>query len=296
MNFIRSVFASLSLGRGSQIALLTTLLAAAFDSSPLSASTLLGTAQLNGDTLAKTCFDNDCTQQEVVSGNASTVSPDSSAQTTTTPSTAPSVSSRSEADILPAGGSAPNSFTSIAKAQASINYFFEIVGPQNMSIPVLISANGNISVTGNFASTGYLEYLAEARLIIPVANQDISFDENVPSTTNGTASNSFDISGTYNLQTNTAYQVLMQVSTGVDLNEQVTTTALADLIATASIDPSFQIGSGFSDYSIVYSDGIGNSPSTTPLPATLPLFAGGLGFLGYLARHRRNAKQALAGG
>lgn len=165
-----------------------------------------------------------------------------------------------------------------------------------MSIPVLISANGNISVTGNFASTGYLEYLAEARLIIPVANQDISFDENVPSTTNGTASNSFDISGTYNLQTNTAYQVLMQVSTGVDLNEQVTTTALADLIATASIDPSFQIGSGFSDYSIVYSDGIGNSPSTTPLPATLPLFAGGLGFLGYLARHRRNAKQALAGG
>jgi hypothetical protein len=35
--------------------------------------------------------------------------------------------------------------------------------------------------------------------------------------------------------------------------------------------------------------------STTPLPATLPLFAGGLGFVGYLAKRRKqNAKQALA--
>jgi hypothetical protein len=34
---------------------------------------------------------------------------------------------------------------------------------------------------------------------------------------------------------------------------------------------------------------------TTPLPATLPLFAGGLGFVGYLAKRRKqNAKQAPA--
>jgi hypothetical protein len=35
--------------------------------------------------------------------------------------------------------------------------------------------------------------------------------------------------------------------------------------------------------------------SATPLPATLPLFAGGLGFVGYLTRRRKqNSKQALA--
>lgn len=35
--------------------------------------------------------------------------------------------------------------------------------------------------------------------------------------------------------------------------------------------------------------------SATPLPATLPLFAGGLGFIGYLTRRRkRSGKQALA--
>lgn len=38
-----------------------------------------------------------------------------------------------------------------------------------------------------------------------------------------------------------------------------------------------------------------NKVSTTPLPATLPLFAGGLGFVGYWARRRRaSVKQAVA--
>ena len=34
--------------------------------------------------------------------------------------------------------------------------------------------------------------------------------------------------------------------------------------------------------------------STTPLPATLPLFAGGLGFVAFLMKRRKSAKQALA--
>ena len=55
--------------------------------------------------------------------------------------------------------------------------------------------------------------------------------------------------------------------------------------------------------SLTFSDTTGNSPAfefdigeaATPLPATLPLFAGGLGFVGYLAKRRKqNAKQALA--
>jgi hypothetical protein len=37
------------------------------------------------------------------------------------------------------------------------------------------------------------------------------------------------------------------------------------------------------------------APTATPLPATLPLFAGGLGFVGYLARRRKkNSNQPLA--
>lgn len=43
------------------------------------------------------------------------------------------------------------------------------------------------------------------------------------------------------------------------------------------------------NYQVLFSD------TATPLPATLPLFAGGLGFVGYLAKRRKqNARQALA--
>ena len=278
-------------------ALVPILLVTAFSSSPLSAATVLGTVQLSAELLAKTCFDNNCTQQDVLNGNASTTSPDSAAQTTTVLSRISSISARSELDILPAGGSAPTSFTSIGKAVVTLSYFFEIVGPQNISVEAVVAAAVNIAVTGNFASTGYLEYLADARLIIPVANQEITIDGGLIGQNQiQTKSNSFSVNGTFDFDTNTPYQVFMSVSASTDLNEQSTTTALADLIATASIDPSFQLLPAFAnDYSIVFSDGIGDAAAAaTPLPATLPLFAGGLGLLGYLTRRKRSAKQALA--
>ena len=37
-----------------------------------------------------------------------------------------------------------------------------------------------------------------------------------------------------------------------------------------------------------------NGPTATPLPATLPLFAGGLGLVGFLSKRGKRAKQALA--
>jgi hypothetical protein len=40
--------------------------------------------------------------------------------------------------------------------------------------------------------------------------------------------------------------------------------------------------------------GTGNGPAATPLPATLPLFAGGLGFVGYLTRRKKQNLSALA--
>lgn len=46
---------------------------------------------------------------------------------------------------------------------------------------------------------------------------------------------------------------------------------------------------------ILFTDTVTAALAATPLPATLPLFAGGLGFVGYLTRRRkRSGKQALA--
>ena len=36
------------------------------------------------------------------------------------------------------------------------------------------------------------------------------------------------------------------------------------------------------------------TPNPTPLPATLPLFAGGLGFVGYLTRRKKRAQAVTA--
>jgi hypothetical protein len=52
-----------------------------------------------------------------------------------------------------------------------------------------------------------------------------------------------------------------------------------------------------SDYELVFSNGIDNSGddmSATPVPATLPLFAGGLGALGLLGWRRKRKNAAAA--
>jgi hypothetical protein len=61
-------------------------------------------------------------------------------------------------------------------------------------------------------------------------------------------------------------------------------------------DPDFKINwDGTKNNYDLVSQSLEPSLATTPLPATLPLFAGGLGFFGYLTRRRkRTGKQALA--
>ena len=105
-------------------------------------------------------------------GNTSIVTPDSAAQTTAILSTNPSISARSEADVVSEGGVGSNSFAASAKAENTLQYYFEIAGPQNITLPVLVQATGTFSITGNFASTGY-SYVGETSLAIDGASQFI---------------------------------------------------------------------------------------------------------------------------
>jgi len=275
------------------------LLAIPFSSSPVSASPVfLGTATIFDELDGETCFA-DCDRQSFESfstGNASVVTPDSAGQSTAVLSQAPSISVRSEADALSGGGGlGTGEFTAGNKAQLTLHYYFAAEGPQNTTVSAHLTANGNISVTGNFASTGY-NYLTEARLIFgPVGLSDMFIDNDPRGAQGGTISRSFGIDGTYQLQTNTAYEVLMQIQASAFVTEENPQfTALADLVATASIDPSIQIDAPYAnDYSIVFSDGITVTTATTPVPAALPLFATGLGGFAYLAR-RRSRKRASA--
>jgi hypothetical protein len=281
-----------------KVALLPILLVITFSSSPLSATTLtLGAPHIGGDGVdAKTCFAS-CDENFANPGNGmeSVQSTDSAAQTTVVLPGAPSISARSEADVLNGGGVGSPSFEAIAKAAVTLVYNFEIVGPQTIQVPVLVQGNGNYAVTGNFASSG--NYIGFARLLIDgnsqnVFDQTIEVDGGIPGGPSviTTQSASFSVDKDFDFLANTPYEVFMQIETSAVVN----LTDISNLVSTASIDPSFQIDPSVSGYSIVFSDGIGGAAAATPLPATLPLFAGGLGFVGYLARRKRSMRSALA--
>jgi hypothetical protein len=101
----------------------------------------------------------------------------------------------------------------------------------------------------------------------------------------------------------TAVPVFAYASADADLTNLnspfLTTVLLTDYIAPGTSSDKFHFtGLPASDFGILLVDangGLGqtNSVSATPLPAALPLFAGGLGLVGLLAR-RRKRKNAAA--
>jgi len=248
----------------------------------------LGNAQTSGSNVeAITCFDGPPCDDRYISGNnAYAAGPYSAATTSSTLSTSPSISATSEADALKGGGSASANFVSKAIAKNALAYYFEIYGPDTISIPVAIKADATLTVTGFTSFDGDNGYSAEAQLYMGGVGLNIQRDGFLQ--VGGTSlSGGYSIDGTYNLLSNTAYEVNLVVNSSAAADFNTT----ADIIATALIDPTFTIGSGYSRYSVLYSSGIGAPPpSSTPLPSTLPLFASGLGLAGYVARRKKAAR------
>ena len=190
-------------------------------------------------------------------------------------------------------------------------YYFEIAGPTS-SVAVNAKAVGAFSTTAlppggevsaliNFDLT-QLDTFGDTispRIISDTRTfNGISFSAGTPAQSDG-----FTENGIYNLFTNTIYQVALQVMSNVNIfnagsSDPSSPGGTASVFA--SLDPTFQVASGVdpSQYSFVFSDGIGNSApaiAATPLPAALPLFAAGLGALGLFgARRKRKNAAALA--
>jgi hypothetical protein len=104
---------------------------------------------------------------------------------------------------------------------------------------------------------------------------------------NAACSQAFSINNSYLLVTNAYYAVDMSTSIGINSEPYYNGSV------SAYVDPYFTAPLG---YSIVLSDGIGNSPiAATPLPAALPLFGAGLGAIGLLGwRRKRKNVAAIA--
>lgn len=114
-------------------------------------------------------------------------------------------------------------------------------------------------------------------------------------------SSPLDFSGTllYNLSPNVLYSVIITVTaaTGDDLGSGLVGSTVQS--AEASLDPHIYVDPNFNDPDLTFmiSDGLENvvGSAATPLPATLPLFASGLGALGLLGWRRQKKVPAPAG-
>jgi hypothetical protein len=94
-------------------------------------------------------------------------------------------------------------------------------------------------------------------------------------------------------QDNSVYTVFMDVTASADAYQDPTGQSISSALGA----PYFDLSNLPNGVTFLESDGIGNSlpnNSATPLPATLPLFAGGLGFVGYLTRRKKRVQAVAA--
>ncbi len=166
-----------------------------------------------------------------------------------------------------------------ASALAELYYYFEVVGPSSVSVPLIIYASGEVStplVSGNGASV-YLGGTALAHITCDAG---------------GACTSGFSIAAPVNVTSDTVYEISVSVS--VAANTTACGSTCSSDSQSGSVDPVITFGSDFDTdgFSLVFSPDVGNT--ATPLPAALPLFATGLGAMGLLGWRRKRKAAAIA--
>jgi hypothetical protein len=179
-----------------------------------------------------------------------------------------------------------------ANAESRLIYFIEFSGPSmgTTSIPVSAFAEAS-SPGGGGVLSGDSGDATAAMTIGNLFGQLVNVSVFSERPNGGRFETTFNQTVTF--QDNTVYTVFMDVTASADAYQDLTGQTISD----ALVDPYFDLSNLPNGVTFLESDGIGNSlpnVSATPLPATLPLFAGGLGFVGYLAKRRKSAKPLAA--
>lgn len=201
-------------------------------------------------------------------GSQSTTVGSGTAQANSTVTPVPTLSLTATAaarfDFNDGGGSAGGNITMV--------YQFAVVGPTG-SVPIDIIASGSDSA--NYvdaqANFGVGTSLSAGNLLGVAINRSLS------------GGSPWSLNTVVQLQANTIYYVDLNVVTMAVFQGGAGAGSATD---TAEVDPMFTIDSSFANagsYSLEFSPGIG----ATPLPASLPLFAAGLGGFGLLGWHRK---------
>jgi hypothetical protein len=218
----------------------------------------------------------------------------------------PAISAKASVSFVPPGSAFnthDGTYGSNASYSGNLTYYFEISGPTS-SVAVNAKAVASYSTSslpsGGEANGAVNLLLTQLDPVGDPVNPRVILDSRTfalgsYSSPSAAQSGGFTESGTYDLLTDTIYQVALQVIANVAIrnagaSDPGSLGGSAGVLA--SLDPIFQIASSVADpsgYHFVFSDGIGNSAivSATPLPAALPLFATAFGVLGLLGWRKR---------
>jgi hypothetical protein len=162
---------------------------------------------------------------------------------------------------------------SAGEATVDLKYYIQIDGPSTQTGFVDVTTQSIASLTGTGPSFG--------------GNANLNLTQGALSYT------PLDLLTSGSASVDSAFSFLIGIPILVDMHAYTYAgqNCLCESTSSLTFDPFFTTLNG---YSISLSDGVGNSPIVTPLPAALPLFATGLGALGLLGWRRKRKASALA--
>jgi predicted extracellular nuclease len=169
-----------------------------------------------------------------------------------------------------------------ASVLVTMEYYFEFF---NSPSPMTVSISASGQVTKSVVSTGN-----SAQLFFGTSQGDTTIASactNFFPASCGSQSSSFSISTNETLTSDTLYNISMTLFVAADtlVSGGGTDIQSGSIDPIITIDPAYLLANP--QVQLVFSSGIINAPAATPLPAALPLFASGLGVMGFLAKRRK---------
>jgi hypothetical protein len=187
----------------------------------------------------------------------------------------------------PSGGVsvlAVNNSVAWSEASSNLNYYFTIQGPSNISVPV--SVTGGLIWQAGWSGIGQNYYvMADASLIVGQLSAHIGhcYGSDGACTSKAQALN---FNETSSFLANIPIEVQLAAS-AVAYGTGSMASATADPVI--AIDPAFLVANP--GYSVLLSEGVGNSVSAVPLPASMPLFVSGIIAMITVARRKKGLKR-----
>jgi hypothetical protein len=189
-------------------------------------------------------------------------------------------------------------FYNVGSANAGVSYEFYVNGPSGADVPVDVSANLQVSISGKigvlFSGNGAA---ATAEFYVGSYGYEscnLSCNNISVSGQSGPSSLDDPISQQFLVPTDTAISVFLLASAALEANTGIVQKLIGPGFASATADPTFEIDPGFAhaaDYNLVFSPGLDASPGL-PVPEARTWVMIALGFAGLSLARLRAARKA----